>query len=126
MGTYLRLQAIGGETGQSTQERVDDDAHPQQLRDGSERCISCVSAARRRRLVRDIGPRGGDQGSCSVRVHEHQVPRAAPMRPAEHGEGASFERMLPARHRHAFGQPVEVVVMGSMSCVPSTTSIITH
>jgi hypothetical protein len=53
-------------------------------------------------------------------VHEHEVPRASPMGPAEHGEGAAFEWMCSARHRHALGETVKVVVMGSMSCVPST------
>jgi hypothetical protein len=55
-------------------------------------------------------------------MHEHEVLRAAPMRPAEYGESAPFERVLPARHRHALGETVKMVVMGSMSCVPSTTS----
>jgi hypothetical protein len=45
------------------------------------------------------------------------------MRPTQYGERVAFERMLLARHRYAFGNAVEVV-MGSMSCVPSTISII--
>jgi hypothetical protein len=55
-------------------------------------------------------------------MHEHEVTRSPPVGPAEYGEGASFERMLLARHRHALGQTVEVVVMGSMSWDSSTPS----
>jgi hypothetical protein len=46
-------------------------------------------------------------------------PRAS-VGPAEHGERAAVEWMRLARYRHAFGETVKVVVMGSMSCVPST------
>ena len=70
----------------------------------------------------EICPRGREQGARAIRVHEHEVLRAPPMGPAEHGEGAAFEWMRPARHRHALGETVKVVVMGSMSCVPSTRS----
>jgi len=118
------LRAIGGDRRHSTQERVDDHAHAQQLRDGGERCFSFLSCSRCRCVIRDeVRPRSGDQRARAIRVHEHQVPRASPMRPAEYGERAPFKRMLLARHRHALGQPVEVVVMGSMSCVPSGASI---
>jgi hypothetical protein len=116
------LRAIGGENRQSTQEGVDDPAHVQQLHDGGERCFFLVSTTRRRFIGDEICPRGGNQRSRAIRVHEHEVPRATPVLPTQDRERASFERMPPARHRDVLGEPVEVVVMGSMSCVPSTPS----
>jgi hypothetical protein len=45
------------------------------------------------------------------------------MCPTQDDERLAFERMLLARDRYALGNAVEVV-MGSMSCVCSITSII--
>jgi hypothetical protein len=119
------LRAIGGDNRQSTQESVDDRAHAQQLHDGGERCFFLVSATRCRFIGDEICPRGRDQRPRAIRVNQHEVPGATPVLPTQDRERASFERMPPARHRHALREPVKVVVMGSMSCVPLTTLTIT-
>ena len=108
---------------QSTQERVDHDAHVQQLCDRGERCFSLGGAARLRRFLGEICPRCRDQRACAVREHQHEVACPAPMCPTQDDERLAFERMLLARDRYALGDAVEVVI-GSMSCLPSITSII--
>jgi len=110
------LQAIGHECWRSTQERVDDHPHVQQLPNGGQRCLSGMSNRCRRCLVGQIGPRCRDQRACAVREHQQEVPRAASLSPFQDSEGASFEWMLPPRYRHAVRNPIEVVVVvGSMS-----------
>lgn len=47
---------------------------------------------------------------------------ANPMRPAQHFQRLTLERMVPAQDGHMLWVAVKVVVMGSVSCVPSTRS----
>jgi hypothetical protein len=48
---------------------------------------------------------------------------ATPMRPAQQFQRLTLERVVPARDGHMLWVAVEVVVMGSVSSVPSTPSI---
>jgi len=45
---------------------------------------------------------------------------ATAMRPAHHFQRLTLERVVPAHDGHMLWVPVEMVVMGSMSCVPLT------
>jgi hypothetical protein len=102
------------------QQRVDDDAHAQQLRDGGERWFSRLKRHRWPHVA-EVSPRRRDQRARSIGQHEHEVHCAAPMRPAQHRQRAPFERMALAYDGHLLGEAVEVVA-GSMSCRSSGAS----
>jgi len=119
MVTLLRFRAGGG-CSQWPQQRVDHRAHPQQVGHGGERCICGLITVRQRlRGVVKISPRRWDQRARTVGKHEHEMQSTAPMRPSKDGERLAYEGMPLATHRHPLGETVKVVV-GSMSCVPST------
>jgi hypothetical protein len=69
-----------------------------------------------------VGPRRWNQGPRAIGQHQEQVQTAVPMEPPQHFERLAFEGMLRSDDGHAFRIAVEVVVMGSVSCLPSITS----
>ena len=72
------------------------------------------------RRVTQVSPGGRYQGARAVRKHEQEIKGSSTPRPSEDRELLSFEWMMIAEDGYGFGIAVEVVV-GSVSCVPSTT-----
>lgn len=101
----------------STKQSVHHGAGVQQLCDGGQCCR--LSA---RRPVQ-IGPRRRDQRSCAVRQHEHEQQLTALVLPPQDLQGLTLKGVAPTHYGHPLGVAVEMVVMGIVSCVPSTAWI---
>jgi hypothetical protein len=70
-----------------------------------------------------IGPRSRDQRARAVGQHEHQQQLAVPVLPAQDIQRPALERVALAHDGHPLRVAVEVMVMGIVSCLPSTASI---
>jgi hypothetical protein len=69
-----------------------------------------------------IGPIGGDQRFTAIRQDQNQMQSAMPMDVPKNSERLAFERMAGTDNGDSLG---EVVMMGSVSYVPSTRCDIT-
>ena len=99
---------------ESTEQSVGNEARAKQVREGGERCGLSVG-----RPVQ-VSPRSRDQRARAVGQHEHEQQLAASMLPAQHLQRPSLEGMTPADDGHALRVAVEMLVMGIVSCLPST------
>lgn len=72
-----------------------------------------------------VGPDGRDHRACAVGQHEQELQAAVAMEPSRDFQRLAFERMAGTDDRYPLWIAVKVVVVGSMSCLPSTTSGIT-
>ena len=68
----------------------------------------------------EVRPVGGDQRLASVRQNENELQAAGHAGLAEDLQRLSVEWVMRTRDGHAFG---EVLMMGSVSWFPSTTSV---
>ena len=71
-----------------------------------------------------VSPSGRYQRTCAVGQYQNQMKGSTAVRPPQHLERLSFERMGMSGDRHPVRITVEMaVVAGSVSCGPSTASI---
>jgi hypothetical protein len=109
---------------ESTQERVNDSARVKQLGNRARsRCCTagdmigrCVG---RWPLVVQIRPGRRNQRSRPIGQYQHHLESAPPMCPPEHLQRFALEGVVLTEDGYALRIPIEVV-MGSVSCLPST------
>ena len=123
----LRWRSLTIRCRESPQESIDDRARVKQLAEltGSSRCNGNAGSAIIRYALSGgflwvkIGPARRYQRACAIRQDQHQLQSAPSMRPTQHFEGLTQEGMVLTDDGDAVGIPIEVV-MGSVSCRPST------
>jgi hypothetical protein len=96
----------------ATQECIDKTAKTQEVIEGGDKLRSLRCAGR----MFEVGPIRGDQRFAPVRQNENKLQSGWHACLPEDFQRLSLERMMRTRDGHAFG---EVLVMGSVSCVPS-------
>ena len=109
-----------GRGSESTQQGVSDSASVQQVGDGGgQRCLT----ARWLRGGLQVSPDGWDHHSCAVGQHEQELQAAVAMEPSRDRQRLSLKRMPGTDDRHSLRITVKVVVVvvGSVSYLPSTT-----
>lgn len=77
-----------------------------------------VSNRRARRRF-EIGPFRGDERSASIGQDQDQMQSILPMHRSQHRQGFTFKGMVLTKDGDSLGQ---VLVMGSVSLLPSTPS----
>ena len=99
----------------AAQESIGKAAKTQEVIQGADewRILRCAGR------ILEVGPVGGDQRLASVRQNENELQAVRHACLPEDLQRLSFERMMRTRDGHAFG---EVLMMGSVSWFPSTTS----
>jgi hypothetical protein len=68
-----------------------------------------------------VSPSGGDQRARAIWQHEDELKATMPMEPSQNLERLALERVALSDNRYAFGIAVEMVVVGSVSSVVSTS-----
>jgi hypothetical protein len=126
-GTFAFLLSLRGLAREPTQQRVDDGACVPQLGEGGQRCLLIVwEDVWRLVWGAQVSPGCGDQRACPVGQHQDKMKASTAMYPAQHLQRPPLEGMTSAKDGHPLGISIEVVVMGSVSCLrsmPSTTSV---
>ena len=112
-----RFWSFGARSSQSTEQSIDDGADPEQRSDGGQSCY-----LRGSRDAVQIGPDGRDQASGTVGQRDEHLQLPVSMLPSQHLQRLSLKRVARPEHGYPLGVAVEVVV-GSVSCLPSTPSI---
>jgi hypothetical protein len=115
-----RLWSLVVRSPESTQQSIDDAAGMEQLWKGSERCGLCLGVLSVCNTVY-VCPGRRDQGACAVRQYENKMQAAPAMGPPQHLQRLTLEGMAPPHDGYPIRVAVEVV-MGIVSCVPSTPS----
>ncbi len=110
----MRSLVVRVRSSESTKQSVGNDARTQQLQDGGERWWLSL-----KRPV-EVSPRGWDKRARAVGQHEHEQKFAPSVLPAQYLQRLALEGVAPAHNGYPLGVPVKVVVMGSVSCLPST------
>lgn len=103
------------------EESVHDETRVDQLREASEDRPAIV---RTREFLLlgggEVGPSRGNQRAGTVRQNNGQVQLAAALAPSKDLEYMPVKRMTRAYDRDPLRVAVEMVMMGSVSCLPST------
>jgi len=102
----------------STKQSINNDPRMKQLRDASERCPGGLQRAVQ------IGPRGWDQRTRAVGQYEQEHHFAPSLLPAKNLQLLALEGVMWTHDGDPLRVAVEVVVMGIVSCLPSTEFII--
>ena len=104
------------------EERVEDCAQLEQIAHSAERdAVDIVVVLRGIGAgCTPVGPRGRNERAAAIRQDDEHKHHAASLDAADHGQRLAFEGVPPADDRHLIGNILE---MGSLSCLPSTTSI---
>jgi len=101
----------------SAEQTVDDSTSAQELCDGGQRCrLTCC-----RRLVQ-VGPGRRHTGAGPIRQDEDEQQISIEALPAEDLQLTALERVPGPDDGHPLRVAVEMVVVGIVSCVPSTRS----
>jgi len=103
----------------ATQESIDQTAKTQEVIEGGQKLRSLWCAGR----MFEVGPIRGDQRFATVRQNENELQSGWHACLSEDLQRLSLERVMRTRDGYAFGQ---VLMMGSVSCVPSIESITTN
>jgi hypothetical protein len=117
-GTLVRLLP---RCGKATQQSIHDGACMQQIREQSEAVTGQLSWCGALRSVK-IRPFGGNERSTAVGQDQEQLRTTLPMNAPVYGEALTFEGMMRSSDGDAWRK---ILVMGSVSGFPSTTSVTT-
>ena len=105
----------------STLQSIDEGAGTEQLPNGGQRCSLRVSGLGGRRAIQ-IRPICRHQRARAVGQYEYEVQITSAMRPPEDCQRLPLKRMAPAHDGYPLRVALTLLVMGSVSCLPSTTS----
>src|SRR5215831_16440667 len=122
----IRSRSLAGRSLVTTEKSVNNLPGTEQLANrGKDRCTSGggVQYAIGRRS--EICPRGRHQSAAAVGKHDQQLETATSIIPTQQLERLPFERMTASNNLNPPRVAVEMmVVMGSVSTIPSTTSLL--